>query len=115
MGKITISGAVPGPETNGLGPWSDRLMSEGRILYPVVALVTVDKVVDDRKHGTQYPVISIAHWELLTEDPEVKGHAELLGGALTRRTGQLALPFGAGDEAPGGPEAMPGAGDGQED
>jgi hypothetical protein len=107
VGKITISGAVPGPETNGIGPWSDKLMEGGRILYPVVAMITVDKVVDDKKHDVQYPVLAIAHIELVTTEEDVKAHAALLGSALGMRTGAMALPFEAGDEAPGGPDAMP--------
>ena len=96
---ITLSGAMPGQETNGLAPYAKTIMDNDTILYPVVAMLAVSKVTKKVKTGEVYPTMAVAHWELVQGDENVKAHAHLLGGALSERSGMLTLPFEAGEDS----------------
>lgn len=92
MGKITIAGRVPAAETNGLGPYSDKLMVEPLKLVPVVAMVAVMKITEKTETGEKYPTIAIHHVEIVPEKHR-KAFAKMLGDALADRTGAQQLPF----------------------
>lgn len=99
MGKITLSGAVPGAETNGLAAHSKEFTEEPLRLTPVLAMVCVDKIVTKTRTGETYPVVAWQHLEIVPERHQ-QAFAQMLGDALADRTGASFLPFEIGDEAP---------------
>lgn len=108
---ITLSGAMPKEDRNGLAPFRDQLLENPLIYVPVVAYVAVDKITRKPRTGEEYPVLAVEHWEALTAEEDVKAHTDLIGRVFSQRTGKLALDFGAGDEVPSTafPEETPGA------
>lgn len=106
MGKITLSGAMPGAETNGLAAASKELMEQPLKLVPVLAMICVDKITTKTRTGEVYPTIAIQHWEVAPERHQA-AFAQMLGDALGDRTGAAFLPFEIGDEAPMKEEPFP--------
>jgi hypothetical protein len=106
MGKITLSGAIPAAETNGLGNVSDALMKEPLKLVPVLAMICVDKITTKTRTGETYPTIAVQHWEICP-DRHQAAFAQMLGDALGDRTGAQFLPFEIGEQAPMKEEPFP--------
>jgi hypothetical protein len=107
MGKITLSGAIPGDNNDGIGPHSKDIVDEAQRradaglpvqLYNVVARFAVAKIVVNTETGVRYPVLKFHHWELVL-DGDQAAFGELIGGAFGARTGAQELPFPA-DEVP---------------
>lgn len=122
MGKVTLAGAMPGDQLNGLGPYSKEFLENPREARLVVCLVSSGKTVKNHDNGEEHPVLRVRHWELVASDPKSqKAAAELLGQSLSARTGILELPLGAGSDVPmkdafpeGGADMEPGLGEGDD-
>lgn len=100
--KITISGALPGEEFNGLA--ADRAVRDflDTPTNPVliIGIVSNHKTTVDHDKAIVYPVIQVRHWEVALEaDREVIAAA--LSRALAARSGAQALPFGEAEEEDG--------------
>lgn len=96
MGKITISGAVPPDNNDGVGPHAKDLIDHPLTLVNVVARIAVSKIVTNTETGVTYPVIKIHHWEVVL-DEDMQRFGEMIGGSYGRRTGVQELPFPAGE------------------
>jgi len=105
MGKITLSGAIPGENNDGVGFFSEAFLKEakrradegvGPQLINVVARIAVDKIVIKTVNGVQYPVMKVHHWEVVPEMHSGQ-FGEIIGGAFGNRTGALPLPFPDGE------------------
>jgi hypothetical protein len=105
-GKITLSGALPGAETNGLAASSKEFIDQPLKLVPVLAMVCVDKIVTKTRTGETYPVVAWQHLEVVPERHQA-AFAQMLGDALGDRTGAAFLPFEIGEEAPMKEEPFP--------
>jgi hypothetical protein len=105
MGKITLSGAIPGDNNDGIGPHAKDLIDHPLTLVNVVCRVAVSKIVTNTETGVTYPVIKIHHWEVVG-DEHMQKFGEIIGAAYGGRTGVLELPFPAG-EVPMKDEADP--------
>lgn len=100
MARITLSGAMPEDLNNGLANYADQFMENDTLIYPVVAFVAVDKITRKVRKPETYPTLAVLHWELVTEDGDVKEHARIISARLGQRTGAQELPFEAGAEVP---------------
>lgn len=99
MGKITLSGAIPGEATNGLGDHAKGFIEQPLKLVPVVAMVAVSKIVTKTETDETYPTLKVHHWEVVPEKHR-KAFGKILGDALGARTGAQELPFPDGGEVP---------------
>lgn len=107
MGKITISGAMPDEIGNGLAAFSEDFMSHEKVVVPVVAFLAVDKVTRKVRTGEEFPTLALLHWEVVTDEGDIKAHAEIVGRRLAARTGAAELPFEAGGVVPAKGDAFP--------
>lgn len=107
MGKITISGAMPDEIGNGLAPFADDFMGHEKVVVPVVAFLAVDKVTRKVRTGEEFPTLALLHWEVVTDEGDIKAHADILGRRLAVRTGAAELPYEAGGQAPAKGDPFP--------
>lgn len=98
MTRITLSGAMPDEIGNGLAPFAQDFMDHEAVVVPVVAFVAVDKITRKVRKPELYPTLTVLHWEVVTDEPDIKAHAGIIGGRLAARTGAQELPFEAGAE-----------------
>jgi hypothetical protein len=100
MGKITLGGAMPPDNNNGLTAHSEDFLNEYKPgeplkIYNVVARVSVDKITTKTVDGVTYPTLKIDHWELVPVKHQA-AFGEIIGDAFGERTGMLEpeqLPF----------------------
>jgi hypothetical protein len=101
MGKITLAGAIPGDNNDGVGPHSKDFIDEAKRRYErdepmqifnVVCRVAVSKVVVDTVKRLEYPVLRIQHWEIVPADQQA-AFGKMIGQAFGARTGAAELPF----------------------
>jgi len=99
MGKITLSGAMPGDNNNGLAAHSKDFLEDPLKIVTIVAQVAVSKITEKPETNEVSPTIRVHHWEIvLPEDqPAV---AKALGNAYGRRSGAMELPFETGTQIP---------------
>jgi len=103
MGKITLGGAIPPDNNDGLGAHSQEFLDDYKPgqplrIYNVVARVSVDKITTKTADGVTYPTLRIEHWELVPEQHQA-AFGEILGDAFGQRTGMMEpeqLPFPEG-------------------
>lgn len=96
MSRITLSGAMPDEIGNGLAPFAQEFMDHDTVVIPVVAFVAVDKITRKVRKPELYPTLTVLHWEVVTEEADIKTHGEIIGRRLGARTGAVELPFEAG-------------------
>jgi hypothetical protein len=103
MGKITLGGAMPPDNNNGLADFAQWFLDDyepGKPLriYNVVARMSVDKITTKTVDGVTYPTLKIDHWELVPAEFQEQFGA-MIGKAFGDRTGFVEadqLPFADG-------------------
>lgn len=106
MGKITLGGAMPPDNNNGLAELAQWFLDDyepGKPLriYNVVCRVSVDKITTKTVDGVTYPTLKIDHWELVPAEHQ-EAFGEIIGSAYGARTGMCEpdqLPFADGTKA----------------
>lgn len=97
MSKVTLSGAMPAEEMNGLDPIEDGLLSDpGKVRVAVVRL-SVSKIVNNLDRSDTYPVVRLAQIEPLA-GKAADAAEKLLTQARFDRTGSETLPLDELDE-----------------
>jgi hypothetical protein len=126
MGKVTLAGAMPPDNNNGLAICADQMIDDYKPgdeprLYNIVARVSVREIkIKTEQGGVMYPVLAVKHWELVPAEHQ-EAFGRIIGDAYGGRTGILELPFPAGTvplkdaEDPFPEEDDPDAGDGPAD
>src|SRR4051812_15631054 len=100
MGKITVGGAMPPDNNNGLADHAQEFLDgykpgQPLTIYNVVARMSVDKITTKTVDGVTYPTLKIDHWELVPEKHQAAFGA-IIGDAFGARTGMCEpdqLPF----------------------
>lgn len=103
MGKITLGGAMPPDNNNGLADHAQKFLDEYKpgqplTIYNLVVRVSVDKITTKTVDGVTYPTLKIDHWELVP-DKHQQAFGEIIGDAFGARTGMMEpdqLPFADG-------------------
>jgi len=99
--KVTLAGAMPPDNNNGLGIYAQQMIDDYKPgdapkLYNVVARVSVREIkIKTEQGGLMYPVLAVKHWELVPADHQ-EAFGTIIGDAFGKRTGQLELPFPEG-------------------
>jgi hypothetical protein len=125
MGKITLGGAMPPDNNDGLAPHSQTFLDDYKpgnplVIYNVVCRISVDKITTKTVDGLTYPTLKIEHWELVPAELQ-ETFGEIIGKAYGDRTGFVEpdqLPFADGtkalndpfpeeDDPPADPDAVP--------
>lgn len=99
MGKITLSGAMPGDNNNGLAPHSKDFLQNPLKIVTVIAQVAVSKITEKPETNEVSPTIRVHHWEIVLPE-DLPAVAKALGNAFGQRSGALELPFEDGAEIP---------------
>lgn len=99
LGKITLAGSMPPDLNNGLASAAKEFLAHPREARLIVGLVTCKKSVRDNDTGSEYPVLSVRHWELVGAEDQ-QAAATMLGKGLAARTGIQELPLEPGEEVP---------------
>jgi hypothetical protein len=97
MGKVTLGGAVPPDNNNGLAPFAEDFIDSYKpgqplTLVTVVARVSVTKIITKTETGEVYPVLRWQHIEVVPSE-HMEAAGRILGDAFGERTGMLELPF----------------------
>lgn len=100
MGKITLGGAVPPDNNNGLAPYAQEFIDgykpgQPLQLVTVVARVAVTKIITKTETGETYPVLRWHHIEVVPEEDQAAA-GKILGNAFGQRTSADELPFPEG-------------------
>jgi hypothetical protein len=104
--RVTLAGAMPAEETNGLLAHAKDFLEDPLRLRLVVCVVSSGKTVANHDKNETHPVIRIRHWELVP-DADRKTVADVLGRALADRTGMMELPLEPDSENPVKDEPFP--------
>ena len=90
--KVTLSGAVPAGELDGVGLFAKDILDSPRQAVLVVGVLSASWTKTNHDKGREYPVLRFRHWEVVAPDNEA-AVTEAMIAAYSRRSGQLALPL----------------------
>jgi hypothetical protein len=96
-GDISLGGALPKGDANGLGPAIAGLIDEPHRYHVVLAIIDCSKITTDNDTGEVIPTARIRRIEVVLPDDLGDGQ-RLMRRALERRTGRVMLPMDLEDD-----------------
>lgn len=117
--KVSLSGAMPGENNNGLEPYGQEFIDGYKPGQPlqivnIVARVAISKITTKTETGEVIASIRLHHAEVVPAEHQ-QAFGTIIGDAFGARTGALELPFADGkiplkeDEDPFPEENEPGS------
>jgi len=98
--SVTLSGAMPAEEMNGLEPILDGLLQDPADTRIAVVRLHVAKIINNLDKPSTYPVVRLAQIEPLS-GPDAEAAEKLLKSAYFQRTGATTLPIDELDDLDG--------------
>lgn len=95
--SVTLRGKLPAGDADGLQKAASRLRQDPDTMFLVVMRVDLNRIIR-RRHNDDDPVIyelSPTAIELIDEPGDYAAVSSIMNLAYERRTGNVALPFGA--------------------
>jgi hypothetical protein len=94
MSSVTLSGALPADDRNGIGAIATALIDQPKAVHVVVALVSCSKITTKPRSGETVPTVEILAVEAFTAaTADAKELERLLRRQHERRTGKVELPL----------------------
>jgi hypothetical protein len=97
MTEISLSGALPRGDANGLGPIVKSLIREPEKIHALVVLVDTTKLVTHVDSGECIPVLRIRRAEVI-RDADMKEAERLIRRSWEQRNGDTVLPLEMEDD-----------------
>ena len=92
MSEISLSGALPKGDANGLGPIVKSLIRDPEKVHALVILADCNKLVTHVDSGETVPVLRIRRAEVI-RDQDLKEAERLVRRSWEERNGEMVLPL----------------------